>query len=170
MTRSTLGHLHLSSCRVTPQITCKMMTRPKKSTGGGGDNDGSRNNDDDSIANRARTYNIGMLKRMYYAQPEVTHVALVSAMSMRWGEPMRACVTQSNDSIVVRFTNEHPNHAELAGVVRVLNRYQVGSQFVDYIKFESSVRDPRFLEEYVVSLNIPLISSPRSIEWYRKET
>lgn len=152
--------------RLQVRVLNKGITRTRRRTGGDGGG-----NDDESAAERAHAYNIGMMHRMYYGHTNITNNAIMKAMVNRWGRPLKCELVDRDNFKALRVVDEaykHTDQTEVQKLVACLNAYGVGSQFIDFLKYDSSVRDPRFLEEYILCLNIP-IAGPRLAEWNGKE-
>lgn len=166
----------MASMRVSPAAIAK--TRPnaaivvqnrigyksKRKTGGSG------NNDDEPTEQKIRKYNIGMLHRCFYPQPEVTLQSLTTAMCSRWGHPYRCNLIKVGDFAAVEFKNEaytpsnHMHKTDMMLVLEVLNTHSLGTGFVDFIKYDTTaLKDPQHAE-CIVSLNIPT-SGFRLSEW-----
>lgn len=160
--------------RTYTPITCKLRAPPRKpKTGGGGNDDQQNNSNDWKHLEKIRNYNLGTLYRCYESQPEITEHGLVGAMVMRWGRPYIPVVIVPESTIFmsVHFQprtfdrNDKKSLQELQLTLNVLNTYSLGGEFIDYIKFDSSVRDPSMMQTpYIVSINIP-VSGDRLCEW-----
>lgn len=150
-----------------------MITRPKKMTGGSGDDKGGKGNDRYNQDNeRIRNYNIGMLHRVFNAQPEITPSQVINAMVKRWGKPYHCYLLKQDNNVSLCITpasydrNLRVHETEVLLVVELLNTYGLGSGFVDFIKYDTTtLKDPAMCHcDQIVSLNIPT-AGDRLVEW-----
>lgn len=153
---------------------------PKKPKTGGGGN-GNNNNDGggggggwgkpgrSSESEDDKKKNINALKRMYYEALEITPSALVLAMKHRWGKPYKCELIVKEQGMAVHVLTEeaasHDDRTEMNLVVEVLNTYGLGPQFLNYIKYSTTIRQPDWqVGGIVIPLNIPT-DGPRMGEW-----
>lgn len=161
-----------ASSRHSLRVIAKTLVPPKRKTGGGGDNNDNNNHrrDERDAANRARMYNIGMLQRAFNSTSNVTPSVLHNAMVVRWGRPYRCSLTHENQYIAIKVSQD-PYHImdeddDIFLITELLNSYSLGPQFVDYIKYDHGLKDPRYCADFIISLSIP-IAGARANEWFK---
>ena len=161
-------------------VFAKLCTPPKRKTGGGGNggwggngnnsggSGGNQSDDDNNAEERARIYNIGVLQRAFKHTSAVTPKALHTAMITRWGRPYRCELISDNNILSIKVQTEphhiHDEDDDIYLISEILNSYNLGPQFIDYIKYDHSLRDPRYQQEIIIPLNIPL-TGHRTSEW-----
>lgn len=164
-------------------LTClaRAAAPPKKrKTGGGGNgnNDGGGDGGSggsgwgkprQSESDDDKKKQINALKRMYYEALEITPSALVLAMKHRWGKPFKCELIVKEQGMAVHVLTEeaasHEDRTEMNLVVEVLNTYGLGPQFLNYIKYSTTIRQPDWqVGGIIIPLNIPT-DGPRMGEW-----
>lgn len=141
-------------------------------------------NEDDSQNDKARMYNIGVLQRSFENNREIKISSFVLAMKKRWNFMYSCYIEDINHTLCIKF---FPNrylyelddaqknvddevYEALVHVTKVLNKYNIGIQFVDYLMYDNVyIKDPYEYyeihnEHMIIYLNIPT-NGIRLEEW-----
>lgn len=160
-----------SHLRLTASATVAPPRKPKTGGGGGGGGGGGNSKRGAGNAEDDRRKAANMLQRLY-AQEPTTASALVLAMRRRWGQPHRCLVAEAGDCaltvhavlVLPEALPPRDDRAELEQVVELLNTCGIGAQFVEHIKYGSSLGRPDAPGGLLVPLNVPTLG-PRAAEW-----
>ena len=170
--RLITNHMYKTQSKIsrTPRylIYNSTIAPPKKLGGGGDNNDG----DDDKKRQESakRLYQVNSLKRMYASEPKISVTRFQSELYQETRQPVNVTIVERDGVFNLKVelddteTDMRKKFKEIRTVVEFLNSFNVGIQFLQYIKYDTRLKDLHKTTEVYIPLNIP-VSGVRASEW-----